>query len=383
MRFDWRPENESFAGIELQEYDRATQSLLGEPRTISVGTAAGVAEGPHLHRRDGWYYLVHAEGGTGYEHGSAVARSCNLFGPYEPDPAGPLLTSRHDPMLELQKAGHCSLVKTEAGEWYAAHIVARPYGERGRCVIGRETALPPVSWTADSWPRVAGGARPWPFRPRRSRPHPFPTSPERTASASSVATGPPCAARRTPTESNRRRDDCASGRPVPGRPPHPQSARPPGDRHSLHLRNRAGLRAPYPRPPGRAHRLLQHPQLALPVCHRRGRRHPRAAGPDLRGRTPHRTRAHDPPGTGPSGGPARRTGRPRPAVRPRHRCRAPGAAPRTGRHDPLRRIRGRVPRRAAAGPRLHRSHAGAVGTGPRRLGRPADFGYATYLEAGE
>ncbi|MEU0811624.1 glycoside hydrolase family 43 protein [Streptomyces sp. NPDC005970] len=156
MRFDWRPERESFAGIEIQEYDRRTRALLGEVRTISVGTAAGVAEGPHLHRRDGWYYLVHAEGGTGYEHGAAVARSRSLLGPYEADPAGPLLTSRHDPSLALQKAGHCSLVETPAGEWYAAHIVARPHTERGRCVLGRETALQPVTWTEDGWPRIAG-----------------------------------------------------------------------------------------------------------------------------------------------------------------------------------------------------------------------------------
>ena len=156
MRFDWRPDREGFAGIEIQEYDRKTRTLLGEPRTISTGTSVGVAEGPHLYRRDGWYYLVHAEGGTGYEHGAAVARSRDLLGPYEADPAGPLLTSRDDPSLALQKAGHCSLVETATGQWYAAHIVARPHAERGRCVLGRETALQPVDWTDDGWPRIAG-----------------------------------------------------------------------------------------------------------------------------------------------------------------------------------------------------------------------------------
>ncbi|MEU1161089.1 glycoside hydrolase family 43 protein [Streptomyces sp. NPDC005921] len=180
MRFDWRPDHESFAGIEIQEYDRGTRTLLGAPRTISVGTAAGVAEGPHLYRRDGWYYLVHAEGGTGYEHGAAVARSRSLFGPYEPDPAGPLLTSRHDPRLALQKAGHCSLVETPAGEWYAAHIVARPHGERGRCVLGRETALQPVTWTEDGWPRVAGAVPavtvPAPALPPAPAPEPPPAT---------------------------------------------------------------------------------------------------------------------------------------------------------------------------------------------------------------
>ncbi|MPY58048.1 glycoside hydrolase family 43 protein [Streptomyces spongiae] len=181
MRLDWRPDHPGFAGIEVREYDRASGKLLGEPRTLTAGTAAGVAEGPHLYRRDGWYYLVHAEGGTGYEHGAVVARSRDLLGPYEPDPAGPLLTSRHDPTLELQKAGHCSLVETPNGQWYAAHITARPYTERGRCVLGRETALQPVTWTEDGWPRIAGALAavtvpapdlpraPWPLPPETDR----------------------------------------------------------------------------------------------------------------------------------------------------------------------------------------------------------------------
>ncbi|MEU9343128.1 glycoside hydrolase family 43 protein [Streptomyces sp. NPDC048278] len=198
MRFDWRPDHESFAGIELQEYDRTTRTLLGAPRTISVGTAAGVAEGPHLYRRDGWYYLVHAEGGTGYEHGAAVARSRSLFGPYEPDPAGPLLTSRHDPALALQKAGHCSLVETPAGEWYAAHIAARPLTERGRCVLGRETALQPVTWTEDGWPRIAGAVPavtvPAPALP----PAPAPERPPATDLFDTPALGPDWSTLRRP-----------------------------------------------------------------------------------------------------------------------------------------------------------------------------------------
>ncbi|UIX29404.1 glycoside hydrolase family 43 protein [Streptomyces sp. GQFP] len=157
MRFDWRPGHESFAGIQLQRYDRAARRVAGEPRTIFRAKDAWVTEGPHLYRKDGWYYLVTAEGGTGYDHQTTVARSRAIEGPYETDPAGPMLTSRHDPALVLQKAGHCSLVETPEGQWYAAHIVARPYTERGRCVLGRETALQPVEWSEDGWPRIAGG----------------------------------------------------------------------------------------------------------------------------------------------------------------------------------------------------------------------------------
>ncbi|USQ86192.1 glycoside hydrolase family 43 protein [Streptomyces phaeoluteigriseus] len=157
MRFDWRPEHTSFAGVQLQPFDRVLRRPTGEPRMIFTGTAVGVTEGPHLYRKDGWYYLVTAEGGTGYDHQTTVARSRSVAGPYETDPAGPMITARHDPSLALQKAGHCSLVETQDGTWYAAHIVARPYSERGRCVLGRETALQPVRWSEDGWPRIEGG----------------------------------------------------------------------------------------------------------------------------------------------------------------------------------------------------------------------------------
>ncbi|GAA5210959.1 glycoside hydrolase family 43 protein [Streptomyces thinghirensis] len=157
MHFDWRPGRTAFAGIQLQPFDRLLGRPVDQPRTIFTGTSLGVTEGPHLYRKDGWYYLVTAEGGTGYDHQSTVARSRSVEGPYETDPSGPLITSRHDPSLELQKAGHCSLVETQNGQWYAAHIVARPYSRRGRCVLGRETALQPVRWSADGWPRIDGG----------------------------------------------------------------------------------------------------------------------------------------------------------------------------------------------------------------------------------
>jgi xylan 1,4-beta-xylosidase len=86
-----------------------------------------------------------------------VARSRELLGPYEPDPSGALLTSADRPELTLQKAGHGSLVSTPAGEWYLAHLVGRPYTPLGRCVLGRETAIQPVFWTDDGWPRIPGG----------------------------------------------------------------------------------------------------------------------------------------------------------------------------------------------------------------------------------
>ena len=158
MSYDWRPDRPSFAGIEVQEFDRRTRKLLGQPRKIFDGTEAGVTESPHLYRRDGWYYLVVAEGGTGVEHQVTVARSRELFGPYQADPDGPALTAKHDRTMPFQKAGHGSLVQTPAGDWYLAHLLARPYRQGGhsRSVLGRETAIQQVRWSEDGWPRVPG-----------------------------------------------------------------------------------------------------------------------------------------------------------------------------------------------------------------------------------
>lgn len=172
---DWRPGNDAFAGIVLQEFSVPDMALVGEAAMIFRGTEAGVTEAPHLYRHDGWYYLMTAEGGTSWDHQVTVARARDIAGPYEPDPAGPMLTSRENPELTLQKAGHASMVRTPDGEWYLAHLTGRPLTRRGRCVLGRETALQRVEWTADGWPRVPGGqprdevpaplglaAHPWP-----------------------------------------------------------------------------------------------------------------------------------------------------------------------------------------------------------------------------
>ncbi|XVU27967.1 glycoside hydrolase family 43 protein [Actinoplanes sp. CA-054009] len=156
-RTDWRPGRPWANGIIIQEYDRTARTLKGQPIELYAGTAAGMTEGPHLYRRDGWYYLVTAEGGTDLFHQVTVARSRELLGPYETDPATPLLTSVHRPDLPLQKAGHGSLVETPAGEWFLAHLTSRPLGTRGRSILGRETAIQRVTWTGDGWPRIDGG----------------------------------------------------------------------------------------------------------------------------------------------------------------------------------------------------------------------------------
>jgi len=147
-----------FGGILIQELCQKNHQLKGEPRLIFEGTALGSTEGPHLYRKDGFYYLVTAEGGTSYGHAVSVARSRDILGPYLVAPGNPVLTSKDDASLEIQKAGHASLTSLQNGEWFMAHLGARPLSARGRCPLGRESCLQRIEWKG-GWPRMELGAK--------------------------------------------------------------------------------------------------------------------------------------------------------------------------------------------------------------------------------
>jgi xylan 1,4-beta-xylosidase len=157
MLWDYRPGRNRFAGIVLQEYSVEARSLIGPRRLIFEGTSIGFTEGPHLYKRNGYYYLLTAEGGTGWGHAVTLARSRELTGPYDLHPDVYILTSRDRPDIELQRAGHADLVETQSGETYMAHLCGRPLRNRGRCTLGRETAIQPMIWGDDGWLRTAGG----------------------------------------------------------------------------------------------------------------------------------------------------------------------------------------------------------------------------------
>ena len=161
MICDYRKGHNRFGGVALQEYSLEQQCLIGPELNIFQGTELGKTEGPHLYRRNGYYYLLTAEGGTGLKHAVTLARSRTLLGPYEVHPQNPVLTSWPDPTLSLQRAGHADLVETESGEWYMTHLCGRPIPTLGRCTLGRETCLQKVVWSADNWLRLeAGGNQP-------------------------------------------------------------------------------------------------------------------------------------------------------------------------------------------------------------------------------
>ncbi len=181
MLWDHRPGRNRFAGIVLQEYSHAGRKLTGPIHLIFKGTPIGFTEAPHLYKRGGYYYLLTAEGGTGWGHAVTMARSRELAGPFELHPDTYILTSRDRPDAVLQRAGHADLVETQDGDTYLVHLCGRPIPNRGRCTLGRETAIQRMVWSDDGWLRTADGTgapslvTPAPNLP----PHSFPASPER------------------------------------------------------------------------------------------------------------------------------------------------------------------------------------------------------------
>ncbi|MFC1838061.1 glycoside hydrolase family 43 protein [Thermodesulfobacteriota bacterium] len=151
MLWDHRPGKNRFAGIVLQEYSHEERKLTGERINIFKGTSIGFTEAPHIYKRDGRYYLMTAEGGTNWGHAVTLARSKNLTGPYELHPDKYVVTSRFRPDCELQRTGHASIVETQNGETYMVYLCGRPLRNRGRCVLGRETAIQKVEWAEDGW----------------------------------------------------------------------------------------------------------------------------------------------------------------------------------------------------------------------------------------
>lgn len=145
-----------FKGNMVQEFDPISMKLIGEAKNVYPGTGRPFTEGPHIYHIGEYYYLMMAEGGTAYEHCETMARSKSVWGPYEPSPYNPVITSDlNDPSM-LQKCGHADLVQTQNGEWFLVHLASRPPAGTKLSVLGRETCLQNVYWTEDGWLRLKG-----------------------------------------------------------------------------------------------------------------------------------------------------------------------------------------------------------------------------------
>ena len=162
------PENPSFDGegeIWLQELDLNEYSLIGERHLLWRGACGGVwAEGPHMYKKDGKYYLIIAEGGTSFNHAVMVAMSEKIEGPYISNPRNPILTSRHLSYDNwVNSTGHGDIVELDDGRYYMVILGIRNEINRGSN-MGRETFIAPLSWerepfewkeNKDLWPVVS------------------------------------------------------------------------------------------------------------------------------------------------------------------------------------------------------------------------------------
>ncbi len=157
---DNKPLYDGHRTIRMYEFDVENLKVIGEEKIlVNGGTDISKKpiwiEGPHIFKKNGYYFLICAEGGTAEQHSEVVFRSKNVFGPYEPYKNNPILTQRHlNPKrnFPITSTGHADFVETQYGNWWAVFLGCRPY-EDDFYNTGRETFLAPVKWI-DGWPVI-------------------------------------------------------------------------------------------------------------------------------------------------------------------------------------------------------------------------------------
>lgn len=155
-----KPLYEGHRTLRMFEFDPVKLKVIGEETLlvnggVDISTKPVWIEGPHIYKRDGWYYLMAAEGGTAVNHSEVILRSKNVKGPYIPYDKNPILTQRHlDPNRKnpITSTGHADLFEGPDGNTYAIFIAVRPY-EGDYYNTGRETFIAPVKWI-DGWPVI-------------------------------------------------------------------------------------------------------------------------------------------------------------------------------------------------------------------------------------
>ncbi|KAK3350039.1 glycosyl hydrolase [Lasiosphaeria hispida] len=148
--------------IQLAEADLDT-GKLGEWQIIWNGTGGMAPEGPHIYHKDGWYYILAAEGGTGLDHMVTMARSRNLAGPYVSNPSNPVLSNANTTDL-FQTVGHADLFQDKSGNWWGVALSTRSGPNYINYPMGRETVMTAVSWPKGEWPTfspISGESSGW------------------------------------------------------------------------------------------------------------------------------------------------------------------------------------------------------------------------------
>jgi len=145
-----KPKNPAFEAegeIWIQELDPKSFQLIGDSKSLWRGACNGDwAEGPHIYKNFGKYYLLIAEGGTSFNHSIMIAVSDNIDGPYISNPRNPILTSRHLSYdYWVNSVGHGDLLRLSNEKWYLTALGIRNHIDR-TTNMGRETFLLPVIW---------------------------------------------------------------------------------------------------------------------------------------------------------------------------------------------------------------------------------------------
>ncbi len=157
-----KPLYEGHRAVWLRQFNPTSKKMIGEPIMlinggVDISKKPVWIEGPHLLKRDGWYYLTCAEGGTGPQHSQVIFRSRAVTGPFEPCSGNPILTQRglDETILgAVTCTGHADLVQSANGQWWSVFLGCRPFPDGGLLTAGRETFLLPVTWTDDGWPMI-------------------------------------------------------------------------------------------------------------------------------------------------------------------------------------------------------------------------------------
>jgi alpha-N-arabinofuranosidase len=155
-----KPRYDGHRAIWIQAFDLKTLKLTGKRKVLVDGGVRPEdkpvwAEGPHVFKKDGWYYLMAAEGGTAENHSETIYRSRRPDGPYEAGPVNPILTQRDlspDRPDRVEATGHADLVRLDDGTWWGVFLATRPFAGQST-LLGRETFLLPVTWR-DGWPLI-------------------------------------------------------------------------------------------------------------------------------------------------------------------------------------------------------------------------------------
>lgn len=160
---DNKPLYQGHRTIRMYEFDPVNLKTIGtEVQLVNGGVDISKKpvwiEGPHIYKRNGYYYLMAAEGGTSVNHSEVIFRSKSITGPYLPYEHNPILTQRDlDPNRKnpITSTGHADLIQGPDGNTYAIFLGVRPY-EGDYYNTGRETFMAPVKWQND-WPIINPG----------------------------------------------------------------------------------------------------------------------------------------------------------------------------------------------------------------------------------